>query len=117
MGAFGRNEFVNAQSDVLGPALIVAPSNSMELDAVATGNAFRLQRFFDGLRGANCCLYFPPGRYFIGRRLNEREPLERPGSDWGLADIVVPANVTLKFAPNAMLVPMAYSQQRVVMDP
>ena len=50
-------------------------------------------------------LYFPPGRYFLGRPDTAHAPASVVGGEFG--DIVVPANVTLWFAPGAVLVPMA----------
>lgn len=48
-------------------------------------------------------LYFPPGRYFLGRPTSV--PVSIPGSELG--DIIIPPDITLWFAPGAVLVPMA----------
>lgn len=48
-------------------------------------------------------LYFTPGRYYLGRPT--LPPFELPGSEFG--DIVIPPEVTLWFAPGAVLVPLA----------
>ncbi len=49
-------------------------------------------------------LYFPPGRYLIGRPATPDTQGEQS------ADILVPQNVTLKFASGAQLVPMGYAR-------
>lgn len=46
-------------------------------------------------------VYIPPGRYYLGR------PAVRPASETG-ADLVIPADITLRFAPGATLVLMNY---------
>lgn len=47
-------------------------------------------------------LYFPPGRYYVGR------PTNRAALSELFCDFVVPAQLTLKFAPGATLVLMNY---------
>lgn len=55
-------------------------------------------------------VYLPQGRYFIGRSEVVRPLSNMPREE--NADIVVPHNVTLWFAPGAILVPMSFPDQR-----
>lgn len=50
-------------------------------------------------------LYFPPGRYLVGRSGVNPSPGIEVGE---FADIVIPENVTLWFAPGATLIPISY---------
>ena len=70
-------------------------------------NASRLQQQANQLfEAGGGYLYFPPGRYLVGRS-NIIRPA--PGIHIGeFADIVIPENVTLWFAPGATLIPISY---------
>ncbi len=71
----------------------------------AERNAAALQFFANTLhRRGGGYLYFPPGRYLVGRSI------VRPASgiDVGeFADVVIPETVTLWFAPGAVLIPIS----------
>jgi hypothetical protein len=58
-------------------------------------------------------IYFPPGRWEIGR---PRPTLLASGVEQ-ISDLVVPAGVTLMFAPGAVLVPASYTEAEVMAHP
>lgn len=58
-------------------------------------------------------IYFPPGRWVIGR---PRPELMASGTEQ-ISDLVVPAGVTLMFAPGAVLVPASYTEAEVMANP
>lgn len=77
---------------------------------VANHNADALYRLLSALNSTPAksgVLYFPPGRYYIGRPetirhwVDSRLPFD--------ADIQIPPGVTLRFAPGATLVPFDYA--------
>jgi hypothetical protein len=74
--------------------------------AVAERNAFfvQFQANLLSLAGGGY-LYFPPGRYLVGRSTARPAPGIGVGE---FADIVIPENVTLWFAPGAVLIPISY---------
>lgn len=75
---------------------------------VAELNAFALQFLTNELfRAGGGYLYFPPGRYLVGRSQVRPSAAIDVGE---FADVVIPENVTLWFAPGATLVPISYPQ-------
>ncbi|MFO0610183.1 MAG: hypothetical protein U0324_43890 [Polyangiales bacterium] len=74
--------------------------------AVADLNAFTLQFLANDLfEAGGGYLYFPPGRYLVGRGQVRPSAAIDVGE---FADIVIPENVTLWFAPGATLIPISY---------
>ncbi len=83
--------------------------------ADANANAATLQQFINRCHDdGGGIVHFPPGRYYIGRNrvIPARTlPLVRPTvAPMDAGDIVVPADVTLRFAPGAVLVPLNFRE-------
>lgn len=80
----------------------------------ANSNAATLQRILNHLdEGGGGIAYFPPGRYYIGRNRDApgvSSPVEPRGASLEAADILVPPDVTLRFAPGAVLVPLNFEE-------
>lgn len=80
----------------------------------ARRNAVALQDLLDRVsRGGGGTVFFPPGRYYLGRRSNVADPTEVAPFSFGettdTPDILVHSNVVLEFAPGAVLVPLNYA--------
>ncbi len=123
--AYG-DEFINANE---GRGLL-APLRQFGSGSLPAANLLVQQANADSLE--NMCLYLnqrtpkggfifiPPGRYVIGRPSPLSaiaDPMLRAGraqitrdGDAALSDLIVPACVTLVFAPRAVLVPGGYTQ-------
>lgn len=98
------------------------------LRRLANTNAQRLQNIINGVhRAGGGTVYFPPGRYFIGRNagaygsligaINGMSLDTNAAIDWSkttdLPDVLVYADVTLRLAPGAVLVPMNFQHAGV----
>lgn len=113
MGDFG-SEFINAKPDpplgpgsrlVPGPKVLPPVGAALAESANAALNARTLQAMANELKVAGGgFLYLPPGRYYLGR--SSVRPVGGIVSQED-ADIVIPPEVTLWFAPAAVLVPLA----------
>lgn len=103
MGGF-TSEFIDVSE---GPEAL-APRLGIGGFAAQQTNANRLADLLRSLIGSTTrtVVYFPPGRYLIGRPTTPMGGVHN-------ADIVVPWNVTLKFASGAQLVPMGYFRPQV----
>lgn len=84
--------------------------------ALLRNNALVLQAIFQAVLNRSssvpgAIVYIPPGRYYIGRTWGSggRGAAVAQGELFG--DLVVPAQVSLKFAPGAVLVPFDYSSR------
>lgn len=80
----------------------------------ADANARSLQAMLDRVSEAGGgTVFFPPGRYYIGR--SEGSRLDTPTTD--APDILVHPNVVLEFAPGAVLVPVNFATARSNLRP
>lgn len=103
------------------PAATAASAAWTPFATLANRNARRLQAMIDALdAGGGGTLYFPPGRYYLGRAREPGRPAPSTQFTSGASsegsteapDILVPPDVVLEFAPGAVLVPMNFEAAR-----
>lgn len=98
-------------SERMSPTPGDAPRDTVDFPMAAETNAesfsaiLRAIDMRDG--GPNAIVYFPPGRYYLGRPSTPFIPRNVSGPTLD-ADFVVPEGITLRFAPGATLVPFNY---------
>ncbi len=115
--------FVTAEGESISFALPAASAMGSSWTSFVLGanrNARNLQSMIDALAGqGGGTLYFPPGRYYLGRTREAERPAPptqftpvtpgapvRPTTE--APDILVTSDVVLEFAPGAVLVPMNF---------
>lgn len=99
-------EFINATERLPSSGGMVSEHQSeLGNPAIAEINSLALRAIIAMLAGRGGVIYFPPGRYYLGRL---PQPFLRPPVTFVSADILIPEEITLRFGPGATVVPFNY---------